>query len=166
MRKLIFAAGALAFAAPALAQSYPDPRDEAIVRALPHPGEVEALGDTIGAVAEAIMDTPVGPIREAIEGRRLDRRERDETLGDVASHNDPYARERMRDEVAIATAGLGAAVEQFAVVTPVLRRSIEDAARRMEDAMLARRGRYDDRRYDPRDDYRDDRDWEPRDGRD
>ena len=162
MRKLILAAGALAFAAPALAQTYPDPRDEQIVRGLPHPGEVEAIGDTVGAVADAILDTQVGPIREAVEGRRLGRREREETLGDIASRDDPYARERMRDEVAAASAGVGAAVEQFAVVAPILRRSIEDAARRMEDAMQARRGRYDDRRYDPRDD----RDYEPRDGRD
>lgn len=152
MRKLIIAAGALAFAAPALAQNYPDPRDEDLVRALPHPGEIEAMGDTVGAVAEAILDTPVGPIREAIEGRRLSRREREETLGDVASRDDPYARERVRDEVAIATAGLGAAAEQLAVVAPVLRRSIEDAARRMEDAIADRRGR--DGRYRD-DDWRD-----------
>jgi len=155
MRKLLLAASALAFAAPVAAQNYPDPRDEEIVRSLPAPGEVEALGDRVGAVAEAILDTPVGPIREAVEGRRLDRREREETLGDVASRDDPYARERIRDEVEVATAGLGAAVEQFAVVAPVLRRSIEDAARRMEDAMAHGRDRdyrdLDDR-YDPRDD--------------
>ncbi|TFI59158.1 hypothetical protein E2493_06440 [Sphingomonas parva] len=151
MRKLVLAASALAFAAPLAAQTYPDPRDEEIVRSLPAPGEVEELGDRVGAVAEAILDTPVGPLREAVEGRRLDRREREETLGDVASRDDPYARERVRDEVAAATAGLGAAVEQFAVVAPVLRRSIEDAARRMEDAIEHRRGRRYDDRYDPRD---------------
>jgi len=154
MLNLIIAASALACAAPVAAQTYPDPRDEEIVRSLPAPGDVEALGDRVGAVAEAILDTPVGPIREAVEGRRLNRREREETLGDVASRDDPYARERVRDDVAAATAGLGAAVEQFAVVAPVLRRSIEDAARRMEDAIeRSRDRRYGDRydNYDPRD---------------
>ena len=152
MRKLIIAASALALAAPAGAQPAPQPRDEEIARSLPQRGEIEAMGDTVGAVAEAILDTPVGPIREAVEGRRLPRREREETLGDVASRDDPYARERIRDDVAAATAGLGAAVEQFAVVAPILRRSLEDAARRMEDAIEHRRERDHDDRYDPRHD--------------
>ena len=152
MRKLIIVVSALAFAAPAAAQPYPEARDEEIARSLPQRGEIEAMGDTMGAVAEAILDTPVGPIREAVEGRRLPRREREETLGDIASRDDPYARERVRDDVAAATAGLGAAVEQFAVVAPVLRRSLEDAARRMEDAMDRRRSRDYDDRYDPRGD--------------
>ena len=152
MRKLIIAASALALAAPAAAQPAPQPRDEELARALPQRGEIEAMGDTVGAVAEAILDTPVGPIREAVEGRRLPRREREETLGDIASRDDPYARERVRDDVAAATAGLGAVVEQFAVVAPVLRRSLEDAARRMEDAIEHRRGRDYDDRYDRRDD--------------
>ena len=152
MRKLIIAMSALAFAAPVAAQTYPDPRDEDIVRAVPGRGEIEAVGDTVGAVAEAIMDTPVGPIREAVEGRRLSRREREETLGDVASRGDPYARDRVRRDVADATYGLGAAVDEFAVVAPVLRRSLEDAARRMEDAIAHRRSDRYDREYDRRDD--------------
>ena len=156
MRKLIIAASTFALAAPAFAQAYPDPRDDEVVRSLPAPGEIDAMGDRVGAIADAILDTPVGPLREAIEGRRLSRRERDETLGDVASRDDPYARDRVRDEIAIASAGVGSAVEQLAVLTPVLRRSLEDAARRMEDAMARSRAHRDDRRYDP--DVEDD--WE------
>ena len=155
MRKLIIAVSALACAAPAVAQPYPDARDEEIARSLPQRGEIEAMGDTMGAVAEAILDTPVGPIREAVEGRRLPRREREETLGDVASRDDPYARDRVRRDVAVATAGLGAVVEQFAVVAPILRRSLEDAARRMEDAIEHPRRRDYDDRYDPRDERND-----------
>jgi hypothetical protein len=153
MRKLIVAASALAFAAPAFAQHHPDPRDEEIVRSLPAPGEIEDMGDRAGAVADAILDTPVGPIREAVEGRRLSRREREETLGDVASRDDPYARERVRDEIAVATASVGAAVSELAVLTPILRRSLEDMTRRMEDAIDRSRDRVGDRRYDPRDDW-------------
>lgn len=152
MRKLIMAASALALAAPVAAQPLPEPRDEQIARALPQRGEIEAMGDTVGAVAEAILDTPVGPIREAVEGRRLPRRDREETLGDIASRDDPHARDRIRHDVAVATAGLGAVVEQFAVVAPILRRSLEDAARRMEDAIEHPRRRDYEERYDPRDD--------------
>jgi hypothetical protein len=170
MRKLIIAASALApvllAAAPASAQSYPDPRDREIVRSLPDPRQIEELGDTLGRVAEALMDVPIGPIADAIDPYRRGR-DRNETLGDVASRGDPYARERIRDQVGAATVGVSAAAEQLAVLTPVLRRSLEDATRRMEDAMAGRgRGRdYDrdrgyerDREYDGDGDYeRDDR---------
>ena len=161
MRKLIIAAGALAFAAPAFAQP-PHPRDSDIVRELPHPEEIEELGDTVARVADAIMDVPVGPIADAVDPHRRGRH-RNETLGDVASRDDPYARERIRHQVGAATVGLGAVMEEVAVVTPVLRRSLEDAARRMEDAMAGRRGR--DRDHDR--DYRrdDDREHHPDDDR-
>jgi hypothetical protein len=162
MRKLILAATVLACAAPAAAQSYPDraypdPRDEAIVRALPHPGQIEDVADTVGRVADAIMDVPVGPIADAVDPYRRGRH-RDETLGDIANRDDPYARERIRDGIGAATVGASAIMGELAILTPVLRRSLEDATRRMEDAM---RGRDGDRRYErgderdrERDDYR------------
>jgi hypothetical protein len=155
MRKLILAASVLACAAPAFAQPYPDRRpdrrDEEIVRALPQGRDLEAVGETVGRVADAIMDVPVGPIVDAVDPHRRGRH-RDETLGDIAHRDDPYARERMRDQIGAATVGLGAVMSEIAVVTPVLRRSLEDAARRMEDAMQGHRGRDHDR------DYRRDRD--------
>lgn len=160
MRKLIIAASVLApallAAAPAAAQPRYDPRDEEIVRSLPHPGEVEELGDTLGRVAEAILDVPIGPIADAVDPMRRGRH-RDETLGDIASRDDPYVRERLRDQVGAATIGVSAAIEQLAVVTPALRRSLEDATRRIEDAM-DRRGGYRDRDRDPRDE----REWDER----
>ena len=155
MRKLILAASIFACAAPASAQPYPDPRDEEIVHALPDPREIEAVGDTVGRVADAIMDVPVGPIADAVDPYRRGRH-RDETLGDIAHRDDPYARERMRDQIGAATVGIGAILSELAVVTPVLRRSLEDATRRMEDAMDGR-GRNHDRDYRrdlERDDYR------------
>jgi hypothetical protein len=158
MRKLIIAASLLALAAPVAAQPYPDPRDEDIARALPHAGQIEEVGDTVGRVAEAIMDVPIGPIVDAIDPHGRHRRDRDQTLGDVASRDDPYARERIRDQVGAATVGVAAAAREMAVLTPVLRRSLEDATRRMEDAMSGRRGRDYDRDYDR--DRRDDRDHE------
>ena len=168
MRKLIIAMTALAAAAPAFAQPHYDPRDEDIVRRLPPPHEVERIGDSLGAAAEAMMDVDVAPVVDALDPyHRRYRHGRRETLGDLASRRDPYARERMRSEIGAVTVGLGAAVEQFAVLTPILRRSLEEATRRMEDAIA--RGRYarphdrdHDRRYDPRaDDHEPDYDPDP-----
>ena len=54
MRKLIIAAGALAFAVPVAAQTDRDRRDDEIVRALPHPGEIEELGVAPGPALSAL----------------------------------------------------------------------------------------------------------------
>jgi hypothetical protein len=163
LRKLIIAASVFALAAPAFAaaQPYPDPRDEDIERVLPHPGEIEQVGRTVGDVTDAIMDVDVGPVVDAIDRGRgyPPRRYRDRTLGDIASRDDPYARERIRDQIGAATVGAGAAAREIAILTPILRRSLEDAARRMEAAIYASRYRRDrdyDRGYER--DY--DRDWD------
>jgi hypothetical protein len=149
MRKPMFAASLLALAAPAAAQPYPDPRDDEIVRELPPPGEIEAMGDALGDVADAVMDVDVGPVLDAVDPLGRHRHRRDRTLGDIASRDDPYARERIRDSIGAATIGLAATIDQLAILTPVLRRSLEDAARRMDDAMRRHRGRDWDRRDYP-----------------
>jgi hypothetical protein len=169
LRKLIIAITALAAAAPAFAQPQYDPRDDDIVRRLPPPQEVERIGRSLGDATDALLDVDVGPIADALDPyHRRYRHGRRETLGDLAGRRDPYARERMRAEIGAVTIGLGAAVEQMAVMTPVLRRSLEDSILRMEAAIA--RGRYDrpydrdyDRRYEGRYDPRDDRDYDPRD---
>lgn len=113
-----------------------DPRDAEIARNAPAAREVAVAGEVAAAAADAILDVPIGPIVEAATpNRRLSRREREETLGERASRDDPYFRERMRDQIAVASAAAGVLVEQMAVMTPVLRRTLEDVERRMEDAM-------------------------------
>lgn len=150
MRKFLMAAAALAIAAPAIAEQpqqqiptvqgdiapapLPDPRDQEIQNSLPDPRELEAMGDVAVRAMDAILDTPVGPLREAIEGRKLSRREREETLGDQARRDDPYFRERMRDQMSVAAIAVSALAEQMAVLTPVLRQTLEDVERRVEDA--------------------------------
>lgn len=129
-----------------------DPRDEAIIRSVPGPQEIERVGDVTAATVDAILDVPIGPLREAIEGRRLSRREREETLGDHARKDDPYFRERMRDQITVAGAAVGVLAEQMAVMTPVLRQTLEDAQRRVEEAARGVPPRDYDRRYDRRDD--------------
>lgn len=129
-----------------------DPRDEEILRSVPGPAEIEAVTGVAANTVDAILATPIGPIREAIEGRRLSRREREETLGDRARRDDPYFRERMRDQMAVAGVAVGVLAEQMAVMTPVLRQTLEEATRRVEEAARGMPPRNYDRRYDRRDD--------------
>jgi hypothetical protein len=154
LRKLIVAVSALALAVPAAAQPRHHPSDDEVARRLPPPGEIEEVGDALGRVADAVMDVDVGPIADAVDpGRRPHR----ETIGDLASRDDPYARERIQDSIARSTIGLRVALDQVAILTPALRRSIEDAERRIDDAMRDRdyrRGRDWDRDRDR------DRDWD------
>jgi hypothetical protein len=111
------------------------------------------MGGALGDVADAIMDVDVGPVIDAVDPDRRHRHRghRGRTLGDIASRDDPYARERIRDSIDVATIGLAATIDQLAILTPVLRRSLEDAARRMDDAMRRHRRDWDRRDYPDRD---------------
>lgn len=154
MRKVLIAAAACAVAAPLAAQPvpapYPDPRDEGIVENLPTQPEIEAMGDAVGRTVDAVLDVPIGPIVEAANpGRPMSRREREETLGERASRDDPYYRERLRHQIGAASAGMGVLVEQMAALTPVLRAALEDVQRRVEDAARGLPPRDYGRDYDP-----------------
>jgi len=160
LRKILMAAATLAIAGPAAAQQQqvpnaqtgvvpaplPDPRDEELRRSLPDPRELKELGETATRAVDALMNVPIGPLREAVEGRKLSPKERQETLGDHARKDDPYIRERMRDQMGVATVTLGVLAEQMAVMTPVLRRTLEEAQRRVEEAARGTPPRNYDRR--------------------
>lgn len=139
LRKLILT-GCLAAAATA-ASAQPrydpryDPRDAEMMRRLPPPGEIARTGDTLHRVLDAMMDIRVGPLVDALDPAARYDPYRPETLGDVASRDDPYARDRLHYEVDRTAMGLGAATREVAILAPVLRRSIEDATRRVESAM-------------------------------
>jgi hypothetical protein len=135
LRKLIVAAAALAFAAPALAQPIPysDPRDEEIARSLPHPYDVEEAGDKMGRAVGAILDVPIGGVVQAVDP--TSRVRRNETIADVAGRDDPYFEERVQDKLHGLTLGAADLVRQMAVVAPALRRSLDDLRRNMDQAL-------------------------------
>jgi hypothetical protein len=161
LRKLIIAASLCALAAPAAAQPprRPVQADDDIARSLPRPGEIRAMGDAVGRVADALMGVDVGPVGDALDPYR--RPGRRETLGDIAVRDDPYARERIHRSIGSTSAGMAAAMSELTIMAPLLRRSIEDAARRIEDS--ARAGaypRYRQRSYDRDYDRDHDRDYD------
>ena len=138
MRKLLITAASLAFAAPAVAQPYPYPGapGEEVVRELPSTHEVEAMGHVMERMVGAVMDMPVGGIVEAMEpGRYHSEAERNRTVRDFATRDDPYAEARMRGSIDAITGQMGLMTEQLAALIPVLSRSMIDLERRMEEAM-------------------------------
>ena len=151
MRRILIGIAALAIAGPATAHPAPppaDPRDRELVRSIPHPAEIEAVGETMDRVVGAVLDVPIGPLVDAIEaadpeGRKHRRQyRRDETVGDLAGRDDPYFEERLRDQIRGVAVGMGVMAEQLAVMAPEMRRAIDraerDIARSIEDARARR----------------------------
>jgi hypothetical protein len=77
----------------------------------------------------------IGPVVDAVDPRARYDPYRPETVGDLAARDDPYARQRLHAEVGRTAAGIGAAAREVAILAPALRRSIDDARRRMADAV-------------------------------
>ncbi|MEA3032418.1 MAG: hypothetical protein QOH86_434 [Sphingomonadales bacterium] len=161
MRNLILAAGLLSLAAPAAAQPRPNhpvaPPRPRVEDRLPGPDEIERFGTMIERVTDALLDIDVGPVADAIDPyRRYDPRRGPDTLGELATRRDPYARRRLHAEIEDTTAGLGAATREVATMTPLVRMAIADTVRRIDDAVresrLRREREYRDyRREGPRD---------------
>jgi hypothetical protein len=136
LRKLLIPAVGLALAAPALAQTYPYPDQTEVAREVPSAQEIDALGTVMERMVGAMMDMPIGGIVEAMEpGRVMTEAERNQTVRDMATRDDPYAEERMRGSIHAMTGQMGLMTEQLAVLIPVLSRSMVDFERRMEEAM-------------------------------
>ena len=154
MRNFILAAGLLSLAAPTAAQPrhpapLPPPRGPERI----DPYAIERYGNMLERLTDALLDVDVGPVADAIDPYR---RPRPETLGELATRRDPYARQRLHGEIEDTTAGLGAATREIAAITPLVRMEIARTARQIDAAVRESRLRRQ------RDYYRDYPPEEPR----
>lgn len=150
MSKLLVAAAAGLFAAPALAQTPPvDPLEEEIRQAMPEPGQVEAMAPALDRLLGALLTVDVGPIIDAADPyrRRPDYGRPGRTLGALGGRDDPYFEDRLRSSIYDATEKTGRMMGAFAAAAPALARSL----REMENALGAAIDDYHRRRGDPRD---------------
>ena len=134
VRVLFLAAALAACSTPALAQSPAE--DDPYARApeaLP-PRAIEQGGHAMHRMLDALMGVNVGGTEEAVNPSR-GARHRDETLGDVASRDDPYFEERAHRSVDVMTAQLGDMSERLARATPAIRQSLHELKRSMKDAL-------------------------------
>jgi hypothetical protein len=144
MRKLLIAACALAIAAPAAAQSQNSRaddyraegyRDGEFEEALPDRRDIARTGEVLDRLLGAMLNLPIGPIVTAVDPQGRGRYRPSDTLRDLS--DDPHVEERLRGSIRSTTAGIGAMTEAMAAMAPVLRQTIHEARRRMEDAMSA-----------------------------
>ena len=137
MRKLILAPVAIVaasmIAAPALAQTHVDPRDRELIESLPHPYEVEEMGDRLGDALGAMVDVPVGGVINAIDPYA--RAHPDTSIGDLARRDDPYFDEKLQDQVADISLKMADMVRGVAIAAPAFRRSLEELERSLAPLM-------------------------------
>lgn len=137
MRYLLAAALALTFAAPALAAPAltAPPRDvsDDIARSLPHPYDVEAAGDRIGAAVGALVKVPIGDVVRSIDPAAPI--SRNATIADVAGRDDPDFQGRLQDQVSGMTMKAADMVRHIAVAAPALQRSLSDLQRSLDSAL-------------------------------
>jgi len=93
--------------------------------------EIGAAGQRIERAADALMDIDLGPFLDSLapDGHRGPA-----TLGQLAERRDPGSRERMHEDIAATSAGLGVAAREAAVMAPILRQTIAQAVRQIEAA--------------------------------
>lgn len=138
MRKTLIGIAALAaLSAPAAAQEpydsrYGDEYARDVARALPEPEELQQMAWSVDRLIGALLEVDIAPVLDAADPGRRSQGER--TLGEMAGRDDPYFEERLRSNLYGVTAGMGRMMEAFAVVTPVLARSIEQMEREIEAA--------------------------------
>lgn len=169
MRRLwLVPLAALALSTPALATDRErDERAREIQRELSNPAVVGGLSAVMAAMVDAIMDVRIGKLAAVLDGdTRPSRAESDRTVADVAGKDDPYFRERTREKVAAASAGMGGVARAMAAAIPDLLRAtdtieeeVERVARTLPGGVA--RGRDLDER-----ERRDERDRERSDDRD
>jgi len=150
MRPLLIAAAVLAL--PTALQAAP--RSEApISNSLPSPQTIDRTGAALDRAIDGLLEIDVAPLTNALRPDRPYARGR-QTIGDLARRDDPYFDEKMHRSVGAMADTMIAMTDRMRRLEPVLRDSLRDVVRNVEDAM--RDVPYD--RYD-RDFYdRDDRD--------
>jgi hypothetical protein len=135
--KLLITAAAATLAAPALAQTPApaDPLEEEIARAIPEPGQIEAMAPALDRILGALLTVDVGPIIDAADPnhRRPDYGRPGRTLGALGSRDDPYFEDRLRSSIYDATTKTSQMMGAFSAATPALARSL----REMQNALGA-----------------------------
>lgn len=130
MRILILSAvAAAAFAAvPAAAQqSRADEISAEVAEALPHPYEVEEMGDRIGAAADALASVPVGDLVRAIDP--VADVGPDATVGDIVGRDDPAYRGSWHDQITAMSLKLADVLRGVSAATPEISARVAELER-------------------------------------
>lgn len=137
-----------AFSSSAQAEQAPAHDSAALLAAVENPERVDAMANALGAMTEALMAMPVGPLVNA--ARQMDpnaARDADEalpddaTIADLASRDDPHMAERMGDNARAATHVMAGMAGQMVRMMPMFEAMARDMAAQFEGRMADARRR-------------------------
>jgi hypothetical protein len=138
MRILILSAVAAAalIAAPAAAQhSRADATGADVAEALPHPYEVEEMGDRIGVAADALANVPIGDLARAIDPAAD--LPPDATVADVMGRGDPAYRDSWHDQITAMSLKLADVLRGVSAATPEISARVAEMERVLDRTIAA-----------------------------
>jgi hypothetical protein len=131
MRPLLIAAAVLALPTALQAQ----PRSNAPVSdSLPSPQTIDRTGAALDRMIDGLLEIDVAPLANAIDPNSPYARGH-QTIGDMARRDDPYFDEKMHRSVGAISDNMINMTRTMRRLEPVLRDSLKDVVRDVEDAM-------------------------------
>lgn len=138
MRRAILIIPFACLAAPALAQPYPPappPQSLQLPPELTDPAAMQRLSDAMQALSTAFLNVRIGGVEAALQGREATPRERNKTVGDLASRRDPDFDRHLHEQVAAIGPKMQRGMQAVNRALPEINRSLRDAQESIERAI-------------------------------
>jgi len=120
---------------PAIAQSAPPQAAFAEAeRVLADPSTADRLTNVVQALSNAVLDLPVGQIQAAVEGRPATPADRNTTVRDIASRDDPDFDRDLQRKVAQAGPAVRQSMKAMSQALPEMMQGLQHAQKALERA--------------------------------
>ena len=130
MRKSLILVPLLLSSSPALAQPAPQ-----LPPQLTDPATAQRLTDAMQSMSAALLNMRIGEVRAAIEGRLPAPGERNLTVGDLASRDDPDFERRLHGQIAGVAPQMQRGIEALNKALPEITRDLKDARKSLKRAI-------------------------------
>lgn len=136
MRLLLTLLPLATLAAPALAAPPSEPLvDEIrIPPALTDPVMIARIGNVIGSLSGAVLNLPIGELEAAVEGRPVTPSDRNRTIREIATGDDPDFERKLQRDIATSGVAAQAGIKAMASALPAIGRAASEARREIERA--------------------------------
>ena len=130
MRKSLILVPLLLSSSPALAQSAPQ-----LPPQLADPATAQRLTDAMQSMSAALLNMRIGEVRAALEGRPPAPGERNLTVGDLASRDDPDFERHLHEQIAGVAPQMQRGIEAMNKALPEITRDLKDARKSLKRAI-------------------------------
>jgi hypothetical protein len=99
------------------------------------PATAQRLTDAMQSMSTALLNMRIGEVRAAIEGRPPAPGERDLTVGDLASRDDPSFERHLHEQIAGVAPQMQRGIEAMNRALPEITRDLKDARKSLKRAI-------------------------------